>query len=562
MTSVLHPGFVLLLGALLLPLVKPRMRMLLVPGTPLAALLLILNIPDGSFWYLPFMGYQLELLRVDSLSRLFAIIFAIMALGGGLFALRIASLPELVAAKLYAASAIGVAFAGDFISLFICWELMLIGSTLVIWSAASNAAHQASTRYLMVHLFGGMLLMIGIIGNASQTGSLAFESMQADSWARWFIISGFLLNTAAPPLSAWLPDAYPEASPSGAVFLSAFTTKAAVYTLMRGFPGTELLVYVGLFMVFYGIIYALLENDMRRILAYSIVNQVGFMIAGIGIGTTMALNGAAAHAFTHIIYKSLLFMSAGSVLYMTGRRKCTDLGGLFQSMPITTLCAIVGAISISGFPLTSGFVSKSMIVEAAADQELALVWFLLICASAGVFLHAGVKFPWFVFFHRDSGLRPPDPPPSMRLAMLLFAGLCIGIGVVPATLYGLLPYPVEYLPYTGAHVVQTLQLLLFSGLAFFLMLPFLQRTLTITLDSDWFYRRLLPRGLQWLLATSQPLDAAIRRSAGSLIKGMIEALTRYHAPRGMLARTWPTGSMVLWVAILLGAYLLAYLFRF
>jgi len=562
MTSVLHPGFVLLLGALLLPLVKPRMRMLLVPGAPLAALLLILNIPDGSFWSLPFMGYQLELLRVDSLSRLFAIIFAIMALGGGLFALRIASLPELVAAKLYAASAIGVAFAGDFISLFICWELMLIGSTLVIWSAASNAAHQASTRYLMVHLFGGMLLMIGIIGNASQTGSLAFESMQADSWARWFIISGFLLNTAAPPLSAWLPDAYPEASPSGAVFLSAFTTKAAVYTLMRGFPGTELLVYVGLFMVFYGIIYALLENDMRRILAYSIVNQVGFMIAGIGIGTTMALNGAAAHAFTHIIYKSLLFMSAGSVLYMTGRRKCTDLGGLFQSMPITTLCAIVGAISISGFPLTSGFVSKSMIVEAAADQELALVWFLLICASAGVFLHAGVKFPWFVFFHRDSGLRPPDPPPSMRLAMLLFAGLCIGIGVVPATLYGLLPYPVEYLPYTGAHVVQTLQLLLFSGLAFFLMLPFLQRTLTITLDSDWFYRRLLPRGLQWLLATSQPLDAAIRRSAGSLIKGMIEALSRYHAPRGMLARTWPTGSMVLWVAILLGAYLLAYLFRF
>ena len=86
-------------------------------------------------------------------------------------------------------------------------------------------------------------------------------------------------------------------------------------------------------MVFYGIVYAILENDMRRILAYSIVNQVGFMVTGIGIGTEMALNGAAAHAFAHIIYKALLLMSAGSVLYMTGRRKCTDLGGLFRTMP-------------------------------------------------------------------------------------------------------------------------------------------------------------------------------------------------------------------------------------
>ena len=560
MISVLHPGLVLLLGALLLPLVKPGMRPLLVLGAPLATLLLIWNIPDGSPWSLAFMGYQLEPLRIDSLSRLFATIFGIMALGGGLFALRTATLPELVAAKLYAASAIGVACAGDFISLFICWELMLIGSTLVIWSAASSAAHHAGTRYLMVHLFGGMLLMIGILGHVSQTGSLSFEAMQADSWSRWFIIGGFLLNTAAPPLSAWLPDAYPEASPSGAVFLSAFTTKAAVYTLMRGFPGTELLIYVGLFMVFYGIIYAMLENDMRRILAYSIVNQVGFMVAGIGIGTTMALNGAAAHAFAHIIYKGLLLMSAGSVLYMTGRRKCTDLGGLFRSMPVTTLCAIVGAISISGFPLTSGFISKSMIVEAAADQHLAVIWFLLIAASAGVFLHAGVKFPWFVFFNRDSGLRPPDPPLNMRIAMILFAGLCIGIGVVPATLYNLLPYPVEYLPYTGAHVVQTLQLLLFSGLAFFVALPALRRTLTITLDSDWLYRRLLPLGVQRLLACSQPLDTAIRRGAGEIIKGAIETLSRYHAPQGILARTWPTGSMVLWVAVLLGAYLLAYLF--
>ena len=255
--------------------------------------------------------------------------------------------------------------------------------------------------------------------------------MALDTLPRWLILAGFLVNAGAPPLSAWLPDAYPESSWSGMVFLSAFTTKTAVYVLLRGFPGTELLIYVGLFMVFYGIVYALLENDMRRILAYSIVNQVGFMVTGIGIGTEMALNGAAAHAFTHIIYKALLLMSAGSVLYMTGKRKCTDLGGLFRTMPVTTVCGIIGALSISSFPLTSGFVSKSMISEAAGMQHLEWVWYLLAAASAGVFLHAGIKFPWFVFFQRDSGLRPDDPPWNMRAAMIFFAVLCIGIGVLP-----------------------------------------------------------------------------------------------------------------------------------
>ena len=267
----------------------------------------------------------------------------------------------------------------------------------------------------MIHLLGGVVLFAGVTGHIAQTGSVAFTRMAPDSVAHWLILIGFLVNAGAPPLSAWLPDAYPEASWSGTVFLSAFTTKTAVYVLIRGFPGTELLIWVGLFMVFYGIVYALLENDMRRILAYSIVNQVGFMIAGIGIGTEMALNGAAAHAFTHIIYKALLLMSAGSVLLMTGRRKCSELGGLFHTMPLTTVCGTIGALAISSFPLTSGFVSKSMVSQAAADGHLLTVWLLLTAASAGVFLHAGIKFPWFVFFQKDSGLRPAEPPAQHAL---------------------------------------------------------------------------------------------------------------------------------------------------
>jgi multicomponent Na+:H+ antiporter subunit D len=311
-------------------------------------------------------------------------------------------------------------------------------------------------------------------------------------------------------------------------------------------------------MVFYGIVYALLENDMRRILAYSIVNQVGFMIAGIGIGTEMALNGAAAHAFTHIIYKALLLMSAGSVLMMTGRRKCSELGGLFHTMPLTTVCGSIGALAISSFPLTSGFVSKSMVTQAAADGHLLTVWLLLTAASAGVFLHAGIKFPWFVFFQKDSGLRPAEPPASMRWAMVFFAFLCVAIGVWSEPLYALLPYAVKYEPYSWAHVLTQVQLLLFSGLAFFVMLPYLKRTLTITLDTDWFWRRAGPAAARVagrLISGGQRL---LGRASSRAVDRALKSAVRHHGPDSRLARTWPTGSMALSVLVLLLGYLLLY----
>jgi len=481
-----------------------------------------------------------------------------MAAGGGLFALGQKNRLELPAAFVYAGSAIGVALAGDLVTLFVFWELMAIGSTLVLWSAGSNKSYRASLRYLMIHLLGGMTLFAGITGHIAQTGSVDFTRMVLDSPAQWLILIGFLVNAGAPPLSAWLPDAYPEASWSGTVFLSAFTTKAAVYVLLRGFPGTELLIWVGLIMVFYGIIYALLENDMRRILAYSIVNQVGFMVAGIGIGTEMALNGAAAHAFTHIIYKALLLMSAGSVLYMTNRRKCSELGGLFHSMPVTTICGIIGALAISSFPLTSGFVSKSMISEAAADGHLLTVWLLLTAASAGVFLHAGIKFPWFVFFHRDSGLRPADPPPSMRWAMIFFAVLCIAIGIWVEPLYGLLPYAVKFEPYTWAHVVTQLQLLLFSGLAFFVLLPYLQRTLTITLDTDWVWRTVLPAMAALMKRAIGALQAISGHGAQRARSLALTLVDSHYGVDSNFARTWSTRGMALWVLVLLLGYLVLY----
>ncbi len=557
MTTSFPPGLILVVGALLLPLLPSRLRAVALLGLPLLALAAAWGVPDGTVLHVSFLGLELEPLRGSTVSRLFATIFTLMAFAGALFAMHQARLLEQVAALAYAGGALGVTFAGDLVTLFVFWELMAVGSTLVVWSAGTPQAYRASFRYLMVHLLGGVVLLAGIAGHYAETESIAFTAMQPDSLARWLILAGFLVNVGAPPLSSWIPDAYPEASPSGAVVLSAFTTKTAVYTLLVGFPGTTLLVWVGLWMIFYGIIYALLENDMRRILAYSIVNQVGFMVCGIGIGTAMALNGAAAHAFAHIIYKALLLMSAGAVLHMTGRRKCSELGGLFQSMPLTTACGIVGALAISSFPFTSGFVSKSMIGQAAIDEHLAMVWFLLAAASAGVFLHAGIKFPWFVFFQKDSGLRPPDPPWNMRAAMVLFAFLCIAIGVFPQPLYALLPHPVEYVPYTAAHLVAQFQLLLFSGLAFFALLPMMRRTETLSLDFDWLYRRLGKRLALALLARGTAWREDFLTTWRPPVTRLLDGLFRSQGPRGALAGNWPTGSMVLWVAVLLAWLLIA-----
>ena len=559
-TLISHPGLVLIAAAALLALTRGALRTVVALAAPAAALYLAWTMPEGRLWQASWLGMDLTPFSVDRLSRLFALVFSVMTFAGALFALNQARRLELPAAFVYAGSAIGAALAGDLVTLFVFWEAMAIGSTLVIWSAATPASYRASMRYLMVHLFGGMLLLAGVAGHVVQTGSAQFAALSLASVPQWLILAAFLVNAAAWPASAWLPDAYPEASWSGMVFLSAFTTKTAVYVLLRGFPGTELLVYVGLAMVFYGIVYALLENDMRRILAYSIVNQVGFMVTGIGIGTEMALNGAASHAFTHILYKALLLMSAGSVLLMTQRRKCTDLGGLFRTMPLTAACGIVGALAISSFPLTSGFVSKSMISQAAGDEHLLAVWLLLAAASAGVFLHAGIKFPWFVFFQKDSGLRPSEPPWNLRAAMILVSALCIGLGIWYQPLYGLLPYPVDYVPYTGFHVVAQLQLLLFSGLAFFVMLGWLKRTLTITLDVDWLYRKAGPALCRAAARDASRALAALQAAADHAWRALDARIRYLHGPGGAFARTWASGAMGLGVLAMLLAFLLSYYF--
>ncbi len=566
MTELISPALILVLGALLIPLTRGHLRTGVLLTFPLFTLWAVWQVADGVAGSITFLEYAIEPVEGSPVRRLFATVFSIMVFLGSLFAFKTARWYELAAAYAYAAGAIGVCFAGDLITLFLYWELMALFSTIIVWCGGTPGARAAGIRYAIMHLLGGVILKVGIEGVVFATGSVQIVPMLATDFSTWMILLGILINAAAPPVSAWLADAYPEASPTGSVFLSAFTTKTAVLALILLFPGEPVLIGVGLYMIMYGIIYALLENDARRILAYSIVNQVGFMVCAVGIGTEMALNGAAAHAFAHIIYKALLFMAAGVVLYRTGKSLCTDLGGLFRTMPFTTCMGIIGALSISSFPLTSGFTTKTLISQAAVNENLFVVYMLLTAASAGVFLHAGIKFPWFVFFQKDSGLRPKDAPWNMALAMAGCAFICILLGVAPQLIYGLLPYPVDYVAYSSYKVVFYLQLLLFSGLAFFLLLPLMKRTLTISLDTDWLWRRLFK-------AVQLALEAIGVTVAGYLERGRFRSARfgRYLAHRylgnphaedrlekSVFGRSWSIGTTALWISILLSSYTLVY----
>ncbi|MBU2469608.1 MAG: Na(+)/H(+) antiporter subunit D [Proteobacteria bacterium] len=492
MISGLPPALLFLAGAALVPLLPQRFKQAFMLALPLFALYLLWNTPLGTYWSFSFLDYQIVLMKLDRLSRVFAYIFLIISVIGFLFALKVADDLQHSAALIYAGGALGVTLCGDWFSLYVYWEFMAVASTFLILARRTPAARAAALRYILVHLFGGLLLFAGIMLLLAGGGPIAIGALKLDSAAAWLIFLGIALNAAIPPLHPWLKDAYPEATPTGAVFLSAFTTKSAVYLMCRTFAGAEVLIWVGAIMTIFPIFYAVLENDIRRVLSYSLMNQVGYMMCGIGIGTTLAINGTVSHAFCHILYKALLFMAAGSVLTMTGRIRCTDLGGLYKTMPLTALFCMVGSASISAFPLFSGFVSKSMIVSAAGLQHLTTIWFMLQFASVGVIDHAGIKVPYFTFFGHDSGLRASDPPWNMTWAMGIAAVFCLGIGIFPQPLYNILPFPVDYAPYTGAHVVGQLQLLLFGALAFVLLIYsgyYPAEIRAINLDFDWFYRK-------------------------------------------------------------------------
>ena len=546
------------LGAGLLP--KGSMRAALLLLVPVLAALQIWSLPEGNLYQVELLGQQLELMRVDKLSRVFGLIFCIAAFLGNLYAWHIKDTVQQIAAVLYSGSAIGAVFAGDLVTLFFYWEGTAIASVFLIWARRTEGAYHTGMRYLIIQITSGVILLAGTALLYRETGSIAFEQMTLGSLATWLIFLSFGMKCAFPFLHNWLQDSYPAATITGTVILSAFTTKLAVYALARGFAGTEMLIYIGAVMTLFPIFFAEIENDLRRVLAYSLNNQLGFMVVGIGIGTEMALNGTASHAFAHILYKALLFMSVGAVLLRTGTSKASELGGLCRTMPRTALFCLIGAASISAFPLFSGFVTKSLIMDETANEHYPIIWAILVFASAGVLSHSGIKIPYFTFFGHDSGLRPKEAPWNMQLAMGITAFLCIFIGVYPDPLYALLPYDVVYKPYTTNHVIAQLQLLCFALLAFAVLMrsgihpPEIR---AVNLDVDWIYRRLIPKLYRPIAALIGLTWTALSEATLKNLGQFQNLLYRWHSPETGMARVRPTGAMVIWVAILLAVTLIA-----
>ncbi len=576
MAEWLHPGMVLIGAAAVVPFTRGLARKVFVVAAGGAALAAALATTPGIHGAFRFLEWTLVFGRADRLSLVFGYVFTLMALIGVVYSLHVEEAGSHAAALVYAGSALGAVFAGDLLVLFLFWELMAFSSVFLVWFGGRRDSLAAGYRYLLMHVLGGASLLAGIVLHYGATGSLAFNGLVGSGPGATLILAGFILNAAMPPLSAWLTDAYPEASITGAVFLSAFTTKTAVYVLVRGFSGYAPLAWLGAVMALYGVIYAVLQNDARRLLAYHIVSQVGYMVAGVGLGSELAVNGSVAHAFAHIIYKGLLFMGAGAVLFVTGKSKLSDMGGLGRRMPWTFALYMVGAFSISALPLTSGFVSKSMVVAGAGAAHQTAVFLLLTAASAGTFLSVGLKLPYFMFLGKDSGLPAREPPRNMLVAMGIAAFVCVFIGVVPGSLYAVLPFPAEFSPYTGQHLVSTMEILLLTAAAFVFLVAKLAPKPSIALDTDWFYRK-AAAGLMWLvrkpisgfefgvieglhLRLLKPLPGMARATKAfdtRIIDGAVEGVARGASKGGELLRDFQNGSFQRYAWVMVGGVVLA-----
>lgn len=571
------PGLILIVGALLLPLLPAGpVRKAASVLAPLLGLLHVWAIPDGTTINLQVLEYELTPVRVDAFSRVFGIIFHLAALLASVYQLHISDPVQQAAAPLYAGSAAAAVFAADLVSLFVFWEGTAIASVFLIWAKRDERSYRVGMRYLIIQVLSGVLLLAGTVMHYRDGGSLHwiidgrpfgglwFESFADAQMGQLLILAAFGIKAAFPLLHSWLPDAYPEATPTGTVWLSAFTTKLAIYALARGFAHAEWLIPIGVVMALWPSIMATVEDDLRRLLAYALNTQLGYMVVGAGIGTPLALDGVAAHAFGHILYKGLLFMAMGAVLYRVGTTKASELGGLWRKMPYTTAFCVIGCLAVT-FPGFCGFVGKGMIIAAAGEDHLDGVFILLELGAAWVFLHTSLRLPWAAFFASPATGTVPDAveaPRSMLAGMAGAAFCCIAVGLFPQFLFDLLPFEVDYHVYGLGHVLGSLQLLLGAAVAFIIAvrLGLMAPRAGKLIDVDWLYRRAAPALVRTVGGSAAGVWTSARVALLSAVKEAAEDVRRWHSPGGRLGEPWPIGAAALAAACMLVAFLvLAYL---
>ena len=510
--SWIHPGLVIGIGGFLIPFIPwQRVKQAYFLALPLVGLAILLATSMGQFgtipawpealfkWQTPFLHYTLDVVRINKLSMLFGYVYVVAAFCMNIYALGVKNDWEHVVAMIYVGGALGAVFAGDLFTLFFSLEIMSWAPFFLLLFRGTKKSKGAALRYIIWHHVSGLCILAGVLLHAHQTGSIEFAKMPWGWGGQYLgsnlILLGFVINAATTPFHSWLSDTYSEASPSGSIYMTAYTTKTAIFCLITTFSGVPLLMWMGAIQAVFALFLAVLENDGRRLCSYHIISQIGYMVAGVGMGTHMGINGAASHALCHIIYNALLYMGAGCVLVVVGTAKFNRLGGLYKYMPIAFWLYMVGGFSISGFPLFNGFISKAMTIEAAELIHQPYIYLLLEGATVGTFLHTGLKLPWNIWLQGRE--EPPDDiraklkdspvntPIHMLVGMGILAFLCIFLGVYPKILYDMLPYPVEYVPFTVTRVFTMLQLFIFAFLGFWLLRKMVSGHPAFVLDTDW-----------------------------------------------------------------------------
>ncbi|WP_169569275.1 Na(+)/H(+) antiporter subunit D [Sneathiella limimaris] len=561
MIDGLNPGLILILGALIVPFTSSFIRSGLLLGLPILAFAQLMSLGLGSWGEVEMMGMTLTLTKIDAFSRVFGLIFLLAAFAGLLYALHVRDTIQQVATLIYAGASIAAVFSGDLISLFSYWELTAISSVFLIFASRTERSYRAGIRYLIIQVTSGVILLGGIILYVNQSGSVAFTAMQLDNLAAWLFLIAFGIKAAFPLLHNWVQDAYPEATVSGTVILSAFTTKLAIYALARAFAGEDLLLWIGAIMVIFPIIHATLENDLRRTMAYSLNSQQGFMVIAIGIGSELALNGVAAHAVISILYTCLIFMATGAVLYRAGTAKITELGAVYKSMPVTTFFVIIGSLTIIAFPLTGAFATKSLILSAALDEKMVILWLVMLFGAVAVIDNVGLKIPALGFFGKDNGTELKEAPKHMLIAMAILAASAIAIGIAPSSFFSLLPYEMDYHVYTASHVVTQLQLIAFTALGFAAAIRFgvyPKVTEGINLDFDWVYRRLLKRICLAVGSWIGQVWSGLLSWLQSVIRYIIERATQTHGLGGAMSRTMASSTAVFLILLILSVFTIVF----
>lgn len=496
----LHPGLILILtGVITLLIPDKRIRNgVALLGAVFAFFAFWMLEKDASLQYVFISGITFDLLRIDGLSWLFGLIFSLIAVICGIYSLGTTYRGEKCASLIYAGSSIGVVLAGDWISFICFWEMMAVASCYLVWAGKTQDAVRASYRYLVFHLVGGNLLLAGTVLLCAG-GNFSVELIgEPTSLGPWLIFLGVAINAAMPPFHTWAKDAYPESTPSGTVYMGSFTTKVAIYALIRLFAGTQWLVPLGAVMAVFGACMALLENDLRRLLSYHIVSQLGMMIAALGTGLAEGIDGAALHGAYNILYKGVLLMGAGAIFTVTGKRKISDLAGLYRKMPLTAICFLIGSLAIAGMPLLNGFTSKALIMDALHNGHFTFSYWMVTLAGVGTWLSITLKINYFVFFRKEEkAFSCKNVPIHMQAAMVVCTGLCIITGLFPQTFYGLTPFGTTAHPFTFEHIAEYAALFIGATGAFILFRKRMEPHDVITLDVDWIYRRPFVQLLMW-----------------------------------------------------------------